>query len=81
MVAGRRPNYPSRLRSRRKARRKFDLESKQLELLREVVPKAAVIGVLVNPTVAAAQSQESEAQVAARALWAAAICCERWQRT
>jgi ABC-type uncharacterized transport system substrate-binding protein len=45
-----------------------DLESKQLELLREVVPKAAVIGVLVNPTVAAAQSQESEAQVAARAL-------------
>jgi putative ABC transport system substrate-binding protein len=45
-----------------------DLESKQLEFLREVVPKAAVIGVLVNPTVAAAQSQESEAQVAARAL-------------
>jgi putative tryptophan/tyrosine transport system substrate-binding protein len=45
-----------------------DLESKQLELLREVVPKAAVIGVLVNPTAAAAQSQESEAQVAARAL-------------
>jgi putative ABC transport system substrate-binding protein len=45
-----------------------DLESKQLELLREVVPKAAVIGVLVNPTMAAAQSQESEAQVAARAL-------------
>jgi putative ABC transport system substrate-binding protein len=45
-----------------------DLESKQLELLREVVPKAAVIGVLVNPTMAAVQSQESEAQVAARAL-------------
>jgi putative tryptophan/tyrosine transport system substrate-binding protein len=45
-----------------------DLESKQLELLRELVPKAAVIGVLVNPTAAAAQSQESEAQVAARAL-------------
>jgi putative ABC transport system substrate-binding protein len=45
-----------------------DLESKQLELLRDVVPKAAVIGVLINPTVAAAQSQESEAQVAARAL-------------
>src|SRR5260370_30747171 len=45
-----------------------DQESKQLELLREVVPKAAVIGVLVNPTMAAAQSQESEAQVAARAL-------------
>jgi putative ABC transport system substrate-binding protein len=45
-----------------------DLESKQLEFLREVVPKAAMIGVLVNPTVAAAQSQESEAQIAARAL-------------
>src|SRR6516162_6119751 len=45
-----------------------DLESKQLELLREVVPKAAVIGVLVNPTATAAESQESEAQVAARAL-------------
>jgi putative tryptophan/tyrosine transport system substrate-binding protein len=45
-----------------------DLVSKQLELLREVVPKAAVIGVLVNPTMAAVQSQESEAQVAARAL-------------
>ena len=41
-----------------------DLESKQLEFLREVVPKAAMIGVLVNPTVAAAQSQESEAQIA-----------------
>jgi ABC-type uncharacterized transport system substrate-binding protein len=45
-----------------------DLESKQLELLREIVPKAAMIGALVNPTVAAAQSQESEAQAAARAL-------------
>jgi putative tryptophan/tyrosine transport system substrate-binding protein len=45
-----------------------DLESKQLALLREVVPKAAVIGLLVNPTMAAAQSQESDAQVAARAL-------------
>jgi putative tryptophan/tyrosine transport system substrate-binding protein len=45
-----------------------DLEPKQLELLREVVPKAAVIGVLINPAMAAAQSQESDAQVAARAL-------------
>jgi putative tryptophan/tyrosine transport system substrate-binding protein len=27
-----------------------DLHSKQLEFLREVVPKAAVIGLLVNPT-------------------------------
>ena len=32
------------------------------------MPKAGVIGVLVNPTGAAVQSQESEAQVAARAL-------------
>src|SRR5262249_47169822 len=45
-----------------------DLESKQLELLREVVPKAGVIGVLVNPRATGAESQESEAQVAARAL-------------
>jgi putative ABC transport system substrate-binding protein len=45
-----------------------DLVSKQLELLCEVVPKAALIGVLVNPTMAAAESQEREARVAARAL-------------
>ena len=43
-----------------------DLHSKQLEFLREVVPKAAVIGLLVNPTQAAAESQERAAQVAAR---------------
>src|SRR6516165_10876272 len=45
-----------------------DLESKQLELLHEVVPKAGVIGVLVNPTMTAAESQERDARVAARAL-------------
>src|SRR5262249_34576185 len=45
-----------------------DLESKQLELLREVVPKAGMIGVLVDPTAAAAESQERDARVAARAL-------------
>jgi putative ABC transport system substrate-binding protein len=45
-----------------------ELESKQLEFLREVVPKAAVIGLLVNPTMAGAQSQERDAQVAVRAL-------------
>jgi putative ABC transport system substrate-binding protein len=45
-----------------------DVESKQLDLLHEVVPKAAVIGVLVNPTATAAESQEREARVAARAL-------------
>ena len=45
-----------------------DLESKQLELLREVVPKAALIGALVNPTMAAAEFQTGDAQVSARAL-------------
>ena len=45
-----------------------DLHSKQLEFLREVVPKAAVIGLLVNPTQAAAELQQRAAQVAARAL-------------
>ena len=44
-----------------------DLHSKQLEFLREVVPKAAVIGLLVNPTQAAAELQERAVQVAARA--------------
>jgi putative ABC transport system substrate-binding protein len=44
------------------------LESKQLELLREAVPKATVIGVLVNPTSPASVVQAREAQAAARAL-------------
>jgi putative ABC transport system substrate-binding protein len=47
-----------------------DLHPKQLEFLREVVPKAAVIGLLVNPAQAAAESQKRNAQVAARALGA-----------
>ena len=41
---------------------------KQLGLLREVVPTAAVIGMLVNPTSPGAVGQEREAQAAARAL-------------
>ena len=45
-----------------------ELESKQLALLHEAVPKAVVIGVLVNPTMTAAQSQERNALAAARAL-------------
>jgi putative ABC transport system substrate-binding protein len=45
-----------------------DLESKLLELLREVVPKVAVIGMLVNPTNAAAEAETRAAQAAARAL-------------
>ena len=44
------------------------LESKQLELLRETVPKATVIGVLVNPASLASVAQARDAQAAARAL-------------
>jgi putative tryptophan/tyrosine transport system substrate-binding protein len=44
------------------------LVSKQLELLREVLPKAVVIGMLINPTSAAAELQIRDAQAAARAL-------------
>jgi putative ABC transport system substrate-binding protein len=44
------------------------LESKQLELLREAVPKATVIGVLVNPTSPASIAQARDAQAAARTL-------------
>ena len=45
-----------------------DLVAKQLELLREVVPKAAVIGMLVNPTSAAAEVAIRNAEAAARVL-------------
>jgi putative ABC transport system substrate-binding protein len=45
-----------------------DLQSKQLELLREVVPSTGVKGVLVNPRSPQAESQARNAQVAARAL-------------
>jgi putative ABC transport system substrate-binding protein len=44
------------------------LQSKQLELLHEAVPNAAVIAVLVNPTSPAAVHQVKDAQIAARAL-------------
>jgi ABC-type uncharacterized transport system substrate-binding protein len=44
------------------------LESKQLELLREVAPKATVIGVLVNPTSPASVAQARDAQAATHAL-------------
>ena len=44
------------------------LVSKQRELLREVLPKAVVIGVLVNPSAPAAEPQMRDAQAAARAL-------------
>jgi putative ABC transport system substrate-binding protein len=45
-----------------------DLQSKQLELLREVVPKTAVIGLLVNPNSAAAGVAIRNVETAARAL-------------
>jgi ABC-type uncharacterized transport system substrate-binding protein len=44
------------------------LGGKQLELLRELVPKAKSIGMLVNPKSPAATSQISDAQTAARTL-------------
>jgi putative ABC transport system substrate-binding protein len=44
------------------------LVAKQLELLREIMPNAAVIGMLVNPTSPAAKTQTSDGHSAARAL-------------
>jgi putative ABC transport system substrate-binding protein len=44
------------------------LVAKQIELLRELLPKAAVVGFLVNPKNPAAEGQISDAQAAARAL-------------
>jgi putative tryptophan/tyrosine transport system substrate-binding protein len=44
------------------------LESKRLELLHQMVPKTALVGVLANPNAARAQSQLAEAQEAARGL-------------
>jgi putative ABC transport system substrate-binding protein len=44
------------------------LAAKRLELLRELVPNAAVIGVLVNPTNPGAAAETKDVQEAARAL-------------
>jgi putative ABC transport system substrate-binding protein len=44
------------------------LIAKQLELLREVVPQASIIGMLVNPTSPATAVQIKEAEMAARTL-------------
>ena len=44
------------------------LAAKRLELLRELVPSAAVIGLLVNPKNPASSSETSDVQAAARAL-------------
>jgi putative ABC transport system substrate-binding protein len=45
-----------------------ELEKKRLELLRDLVPSAAVIGVLINPTNPAAESRAKDLQMAARTL-------------
>lgn len=45
-----------------------ELEPKRMELLRELVPSAAIIAMLVNPTYAAVEAQVREVQAAARSL-------------
>ena len=45
----------------------LEVAPKQLGLLREVVPKAAVIGMLVNPSSPSSERQERDAQAAAHA--------------
>jgi putative ABC transport system substrate-binding protein len=45
-----------------------ELETKRLEILRDVVPAAAVIGVLINPSNPAAESRSKDLQMAARTL-------------
>jgi putative ABC transport system substrate-binding protein len=50
-----------------------DLQSKQLGLLRELVPSAVLIGVLINPRSPQGESQARNAQVAARVLGASIV--------
>jgi putative ABC transport system substrate-binding protein len=50
------------------------LAAKRLELLHEVVPKAAVIGVLVNPGNANAVSELNETERGGASAWAATRC-------
>jgi putative ABC transport system substrate-binding protein len=45
-----------------------ELETKRLEILRDVVPTAAAIGVLINPSNPAAESRSKDLQMAARTL-------------
>jgi len=45
-----------------------ELETKRLEILHDVVPTAAVIGILINPTNPAAESRAKDLQMAARKL-------------
>ena len=44
------------------------LEAKKLELLHQLVPKAATIGVLINPSWVHAETQSKDLQAAARTL-------------
>jgi putative ABC transport system substrate-binding protein len=44
------------------------LEAKRLQLLHELVPSAAIMGVLLNPTNPAAESQTADVQTAARSI-------------
>jgi putative ABC transport system substrate-binding protein len=45
-----------------------ELETKRLELLHDLVPTAAVIGILINPTNPAAESRSQDLQMATRTL-------------
>jgi putative tryptophan/tyrosine transport system substrate-binding protein len=45
-----------------------ELETKRLEILHDVVPTAAVIGILINPANPAAESRSTDLQMAARTL-------------
>jgi putative tryptophan/tyrosine transport system substrate-binding protein len=56
------------------------LEGKRLELLHELVPNAAVIAMLVNPTFPGTDSITNDMQIAARA-WAKTECPDCQQRT
>ena len=56
-----------------------ELETKRLQLLHELVPTAALIGVLINPTNPAAESRSKDLQAAARTLETEYSYCERRQ--
>jgi putative ABC transport system substrate-binding protein len=51
----------------------IELEAKRLELLRELVPNAAVIAVLINPISPNAEGQSKDVQAAARSLGRAVL--------
>jgi putative ABC transport system substrate-binding protein len=51
----------------------IEMEAKRLELLRELVPDAAVIAVLINPNSPNAESQSEDVQAAARTLGRAVL--------